>query len=110
LGKANNLKISKEKTIVAVAPKKTGKRVLTGKELKVAAIKRLQVYYIEKYYNKLERHLNFKGTCNLEKSIKGFYVNNSIIDPNKYKDNDPVCGEFFGGYFEVCALAKIKYI
>jgi len=85
------------------------KRILTGKELRIAIAKRLKVHYTEKYYSPLDKHLNFKGECILEKAKIGYYIGNSDIDPADYKNDDDVAGEIYGGYFEVCTASKVKY-
>lgn len=102
-------KVPVKKSIIIKKPR-LPKRVLTGKELKIAAEKRLKVYYIEHYYNPLDKHLNFKGECYLEKANIGYYVGNSDINPEDFKDGALVMGDFFEGYYEVCVASKVRYV
>lgn len=102
-------KKSVKECVVIVKKPRPPKRVLTGKELKIAAIKRLRVYYIEHYYNPQDKHLSFKGECLLEKANIGYFIRNSVINPENFKDSALVKGDFCGGYFEVCAASKVRY-
>ncbi len=79
-------------------------RTLTGKELRYAAAHKVAVHYEEKYRNPQDRHMNFKGTCVMQEARQGFYIGNSDIDPDEFKDGQLVEGDFPEGTFKVCAL------
>ena len=85
------------------------RRILTGKELRIAGKKHLPVYYIELHPG-YDTHYNFRGKCFLEEANEGYYIGNSDIDPKLWKDNDEVSGDDIDGTtFKVCAVEGIKY-
>ena len=85
------------------------RRLLTGKELRAAALAGLPVRYVEKYENPQDRHMNFNEVCTLEPAKSGFYIGNSDIQPADFADDQAVEGEFPEGHFAVYAAPKIKY-
>jgi hypothetical protein len=85
------------------------RRPLTGKELRVAAEKHLPVYYVEEYPNPMDSHMNFHNKCWMKPANAGYYIGNSDINPEYYKDEDIVEGDFLEGTFGVYAIKGIKY-
>lgn len=84
-------------------------RVLTGKELKVAAKKGLRVRYVESYFDPQEKHRRYNKICKMEKAKVGYYIGNSDIDPDEYLDRQLVAGDFGDGLFGVYAVEGVKY-
>ncbi len=80
---------------------------LIGSELRVAAIKKLPVRYIERYYDPSQPW--YDETVIMEKANVGYYIGPSDIDPNEFGDDDRVAGEFPEGNFEVCHVSGVKY-
>jgi len=90
-------------------PSKRYSHILTGAELKFAALNKIPVFYIETYVNPHDRHMNFKGKCTMEKAKIGYYIGNADINPADYKSTELVQGEFPEGTFAVHALVSRKY-
>ena len=94
---------------------KKASKTLTGKELKIAAEKRLKVRYIEKYFNPQDRHMNYNGDCIMRKCKEddenddSYYIGDSDICLDEYDDNDVVCGDFPDGTFEVRRAKGVRY-
>ncbi len=84
-------------------------KILTGAELKFAAWNKVPVHYVEKYFNPMDRHMNFSGKCVMEKAPVGFYIGNSDIDPNTIPDSSLAEGEFPEGTWKVCRVAGKSY-
>jgi hypothetical protein len=85
------------------------RRVLTGKELRVAGEKHLPVYYIE-VYSGYDSHMDYRGKCYMEPANTGYYIGNSDIDPGIYEDNDEVSGtDMDNTSFKVCAIGGVVY-
>lgn len=90
-------------------PLKSTQQTLTGKELRFAAENQIPVFYEETYENPQDRHMNFKGVCVMQQANCGYYIGNSDIDPDDYKDDDRVEGEFGEGTFRVCGIVGKNY-
>lgn len=84
-------------------------RLLTGKELKIAAEKKLPVRYVESYLNPEDDHMNYDDVCVMEPANMGFYIGNSDIQPNDFKDGQTVSGEFDEGSYGVYAVEGVEY-
>ena len=85
------------------------RRVLIGKELRIAGEKHLPVYYIE-IHSGYDSHMDYRGKCFLEKANEGYYIGNSDIDPKLWEDNDEVSGDDIDGTtFKVYAIEGIIY-
>jgi hypothetical protein len=85
-------------------------RLLTGKELKFAAKNKIPVWYTERYFNQQDQHLNFHKEVVMEKAQgDSYYIGNSDITPNDYRDEDPVDSEFDEGVFSVRAAPGQNY-
>lgn len=82
---------------------------LTGKELKFAAEHKLKVRYMESYLNPMDSHNNFKGVCIMEPANVGYYIGESDIVPEDFKDTDIVTGEFPEGTYGVYKVPGVKY-
>lgn len=85
------------------------KRILTGKELKFAAVNGLPVWYEEKYHNPYDKHMNFIGKCIMEEAEVGYYIGNSDIDTDDFQDDDMVSEDFEEGTYKVCAIKGVNY-
>jgi hypothetical protein len=83
--------------------------LLTKKEVQFAAENRIPVIYKELYANSEDKHLNFHGVCTLEKASKGWYIGNSDIDLENWKENDFISGDFPEGKYSVHAAPNQKY-
>lgn len=92
-----------------MARKSPHQRILTGAELRQAAKLGIPVIYTETYHNPQDHYMNFHGECVLKKASSGFYIGNSDIDPNEFKDEQLVQGEFPEGTFQVCAAEGQSY-
>ena len=97
-----------------VLGKKIG-NVLTGKELRIAAEKKLKVRYIEHYHNPHDKHMNFNADCVMEEcgnntdNYRSYYIGNSDICLDDYDDDQEVSGDFDEGTFEVRRAKGVKY-
>jgi hypothetical protein len=89
-------------------PKRYNK-VLTGSELKFAALNNIPVHYKETYVNPHDRHMNFNGVCVMEKAKVGYYIGNADINPSDYSPSDKVEGEFPEGTFAVYGVEGQTY-
>jgi hypothetical protein len=84
-------------------------KLIKGKELRYAAVHGVPVYYVEKYLNPMDTHMNYDGKSMLTKAPYGYYIGNSDIDPDAYGDDEVVSGEFDEGNFFVFKLNGVKY-
>jgi hypothetical protein len=94
------------------------RRILTGKELRIAGAKHRPVYYIE-VHSGYDSHMDFHGKCYMEEAkeldINGyahqsFYIGNSDIMPDLFEDSEEVSGDDGDGTtFRVCAVEGVKY-
>jgi hypothetical protein len=85
-------------------------RPLTGKELKIAAKKGLKVRYVERYYNPMDSHMNYNRICKMTPAAEGYYIGNSDIEVDCWKDDDIIDFIEFGeGDFGVYAVPGTKY-
>jgi hypothetical protein len=91
----------------ATKPKKGA--LLTGAELRFAAKHGIPVWYVEKYHNPHDRHMNFNGVSVMKKANAGYYIGNSDIDPDDYTDVQYMAVEFPEGYMEVREVKGQKY-
>lgn len=88
--------------------------ILTGKELKIAAIKGLKVRYVEKYNNPQDKHKNFNADCVMEKcpsnDFEGeYYIGHGSLNINDFKDDEYMSMGFDEGFFEVRKAKGVKY-
>jgi hypothetical protein len=97
-----------------VLGKKLGK-ILTGRELRIAAENKLKVRYVEKYYNPEDRCKNFSADCVMEKCAgdcpdeDGYYIGPSDIDLAQYADDEKIQYELPEGIFEVHRAKGVIY-
>lgn len=89
-------------------------KALVGRELKVAALKKLKVRYIETYYSPYDSHMNYNHICimdsvDTEESNQGYYIGNSDIDPDNFEDDDIIEGEFDEGTYGVYPVKGVSY-
>lgn len=84
-------------------------RMLLGRELKIAAEKKLPVRYVELYHNPQDSHMEYDGVCVMEPANVGFYIGNSDICPDDFKDDALVGGDFGEGRFGVYAVEGVEY-
>lgn len=90
---------------------KKASKVLTGKELKIAAEKGLKVRYVVKMHNPQDNHMNFNEDCVMEKIRENdYYIGNADISLNEFEDDAEVLGDFDEGTFEVRRSKGVKYI
>ena len=85
------------------------RKALTGKQLRVAAGKGLKVRYIENYYNPMDSHMNFNDECIMEEANVGYYIGNSDIELDWFKNNQSVEGDFDEGTFGVYPAKGVDY-
>lgn len=88
-------------------------KTLTGRELRIAAEKKLKVRYVEEYYSPEDRHMNYNGDCVMSKCDSdpdnSYYIGNSDISLDDYEDDAEVIGDFPEGTFEVRRAKGVKY-
>ena len=85
------------------------REVITGKELRFAAINKIPIYYEEIYFDYDDKSKDFAGECVLEKAKHGFYIGNSDIGINDFGDKEKVMGDFSEGIFKVYKIQGKKY-
>lgn len=89
--------------------------ILTGKELRIAAEKKLKVRYVEKYYDFSISNRNYNKECIMEKADTedaadgSYYIGDTDIFVDEWKDNEEVIGDFDEGVFEVRRAKGVKY-
>lgn len=84
-------------------------KALTGKQLTIAAEKGLKVRYMEDFHNPMDSHMNFNEECIMEKANEGYYIGNSDIELDWFKEDQLVEGDFDEGTFGVYPVKGIKY-
>lgn len=84
----------KEKKSLAVRPKQFDwSGFLTGAQLRYAIANKLPVRYVEKHHDPREWGRNYsEDTCMVPAKV-GVYIGPSDLDPDDFKDGDPVYGE-----------------
>jgi len=83
---------------------------ITGKELKIAAIKGLKVRYQEKYYSPYDSHMNYNKICRMTPANEGYYIGQSDIDPSCFDDDDIVsCMDFGEGFISIYKVPGVEY-
>ena len=85
------------------------RQLLTGRQLRIAAEKKLKVRYVENYYSPYDEHMNFDDECVMEEAVIGYYIGNSDIEPEDFSDDEFVGGDFPEGTFGVYAVEGVKY-
>lgn len=84
-------------------------RLLTGSELRIAIANKLPVYYVETYDNPQDSHMNYSGVCKITPATVGYYIGNSDIQPEDYRDEDSVESVFPEGSMSVHRVIGISY-
>lgn len=90
--------------------------ILTGKELKIAAEKKLKVRYVCKFFDSNDRGKNHNEDCIMEecsnntKDEHSYYIGDGDICLEDYGDDERVVCDFDEGTFEVRRAKGVKYI
>lgn len=111
--RGSDVRMNMHNVLIAKQPKKKAIKgeLITGKELRAAALKKLPVYYIEEYYSPSDKHMSFKGKCVMKKiSPDEFYIGNSDIDVSLWQDDELVRSDFNDGEYAVYKVNGIKYL
>jgi len=87
--------------------------IITGRELRIAAKKGLMIRYVEKFYNPEDKCKDFDDYFIMEKcnsvDLDMYYIGNSDISLEDFKDDDIVAGDFPEGFFEVRRAKGVIY-
>lgn len=81
-------------------------RLLTGRELRVAAQLKLKVRYVERYFDGTSA---YDKVVVMEPAKAGYYIGCSDIEPDLFGDDDLVYGEGDWGIFGVYAVPGVDY-
>lgn len=94
---------------MAMSGKGLKSRLLTGRELRVAAKKKLKVRYVETYHNPHDSDKDYDSICVMEEANVGYYIGNSDIEPDVFSDSEDVQGDFDEGTYAVYAVDDVEY-
>jgi len=81
-------------------------KLLTFSEVRKAAEEGVPVWYEEKYHSKENSYMNYNAATTLEPADNGYYIGNSDIDLDLYKEDDEARGEFPEGVFAIYKAVK----
>lgn len=81
-------------------------RLLTGRELRVAAQLKLKVRYVERYFDGTSA---YDKVVVMEPANAGYYIGCSDIEPDLFSDTDSVYQECDWGVFGVHAVPGVDY-
>ena len=86
-------------------------KCLTGKELKIAAEKKLPVRWVYKEPSAYDKYKNENIVCVMEPANIGYYIGNSDIVPDDYGDHEEInITDGDGVHFEVRPVKGVKYV
>lgn len=82
-------------------------RVLTGKELKIAAERGLRVRYVDHPYDPSDSKIN--RICVMRPATYGYYIGPSDINPDDYAPYESVYEDYGAGERWVYAVDGVDY-